>query len=58
MKKVLIVGAGNGGTALLKLLDKTAMFQIIAVADIDENAPGIKVAKEKTFQPERTGVLS
>lgn len=49
MKKVLIVGAGNGGTALLKLLDKTAMFQIIAVADIDENAPGIKVAKEKNI---------
>jgi PAS domain S-box-containing protein len=46
MKKVLIVGAGNGGTALLKLLEKTTMFQIIAVVDINEKAPGMKLAKE------------
>jgi PAS domain S-box-containing protein len=46
MKKVLIVGAGNGGTALLKLLEKTTMFQIIAVVDINEKACGIKLAKE------------
>jgi PAS domain S-box-containing protein len=46
MKKVLIVGAGNGGTALLKLLEKTTMFQIVAVVDINEKACGIKLAKE------------
>jgi PAS domain S-box-containing protein len=46
MKRVLIVGAGNGGTALLKLLQKTTMFQIVAVVDIDEKAPGMKLAKE------------
>ncbi|GLH65023.1 MULTISPECIES: sigma-54-dependent Fis family transcriptional regulator [Bacillaceae] len=46
MKKVLIIGAGNGGTALLKLLEKTTMFQIVAVVDINEKACGIKLAKE------------
>jgi PAS domain S-box-containing protein len=46
MKKVLIVGAGTGGTALLKLLHKTTAFQVTAVVDIDETAPGIKLARE------------
>jgi PAS domain S-box-containing protein len=46
MKKVLIVGAGTGGTALLKLLHKTTVFQVTAVIDIDETAPGIKLARE------------
>ncbi|WP_017435227.1 sigma-54 interaction domain-containing protein [Saccharococcus caldoxylosilyticus] len=46
MKKVLIVGAGTGGTALLKLLHKTAVFQVTAVVDVDEMAPGIKLARE------------
>jgi len=49
VKKVLIVGAGNGGTALLKLLDQTAMFQIVAVVDIDGKSPGMKVAKERNI---------
>ncbi len=35
MQKVLIVGAGKRGTALLHILIKTAIIDIIAVVDKD-----------------------
>ncbi|MGM8214062.1 sigma 54-interacting transcriptional regulator [Bacillaceae bacterium W0354] len=46
MQNVIIVGAGNGGTAILKLLHQVDMVEVIGVADIDQDAPGIKVAKQ------------
>ncbi|TYP57413.1 methyl-accepting chemotaxis protein [Thermosediminibacter litoriperuensis] len=42
-----IVGAGKGGTAILKATYGLPDVRIAGVADIDENAPGIKLAKEK-----------
>ncbi|MFC4022843.1 sigma 54-interacting transcriptional regulator [Oceanobacillus longus] len=44
MKRVLIVGAGKGGSALLYLLLETERMEIAAVIDIDENAKGLKLA--------------
>jgi len=46
MKKVLIVGAGKGGTALLKMFKETKVLEVVAVADINENAPGLRLAQE------------
>lgn len=46
MQRVLIVGAGQGGSALLETLLKTNMIQIIAIADLDLGAPGIVIAKK------------
>ncbi|MED4400858.1 sigma 54-interacting transcriptional regulator [Metabacillus fastidiosus] len=46
MQRVMVVGAGNGGVALLRMLYKTKMMNIIAVVDISEKAPGIALAKE------------
>ncbi|TFB23857.1 PAS domain-containing protein [Filobacillus milosensis] len=46
MQNVIIVGAGKGGTAILKLFKQAEMLRIIAIADIDEHAPGVKLAKE------------
>ncbi len=46
MKKCLIVGAGKGGTALLKILVEADMMEVIAVADKNLNSPGIKLAKK------------
>ncbi|MFX3625147.1 MAG: sigma 54-interacting transcriptional regulator [Ectobacillus sp.] len=43
-KKVLIIGAGQGGSALLRLLHKSSILEVIAIVDIDENAPGIQIA--------------
>lgn len=38
MQKVLIIGAGKGGTALLQILMKTKLIRIIAVVDQDPEA--------------------
>ncbi|MDL4841608.1 sigma 54-interacting transcriptional regulator [Aquibacillus rhizosphaerae] len=46
MKRVLIIGAGNGGTALLKLMQASKRMNIVAIIDIDLSAPGLKIAKD------------
>ncbi|MGD6841413.1 sigma 54-interacting transcriptional regulator [Bacillus infantis] len=45
MQTVLIVGAGKGGTAILQLLRETAVLDVSAVVDINDNAPGILLAR-------------
>ncbi|ADH60456.1 methyl-accepting chemotaxis sensory transducer [Thermoanaerobacter mathranii subsp. mathranii str. A3] len=47
MINVGIVGGGKGGTAILKVIHGLPEVSIVGIADIDENAPGIKLAKEK-----------
>lgn len=46
MQQVMIVGAGKGGTALLNRILETKMMKIVAVVDINEEAPGMRLAKE------------
>ncbi|KAA0549483.1 PAS domain S-box protein [Bacillus sp. BGMRC 2118] len=46
MQKVLLVGAGKGGTAILRLLKETEIMEITAVVDINKDAPGLEIAKE------------
>jgi len=43
---VLIVGAGRAATALIKMFKDDETVKIIGVVDIDENATGIKLAKQ------------
>ncbi|MFD1736384.1 sigma 54-interacting transcriptional regulator [Bacillus salitolerans] len=45
MQKLLIIGAGKGGTAILKHLRETSTMEIVAIVDINESAPGIAYAK-------------
>jgi PAS domain S-box-containing protein len=45
MQTVMIVGAGKGGTAILRLLRETAVLDVSAVVDINANAPGIQLAR-------------
>lgn len=45
MKRVLIVGSGKGGTALLKLLNQMDRMQVVAVTDINPEAPGLLLAE-------------
>lgn len=47
MKRVLIVGAGKGGSALLNLLLETDRMEIAGITDINNNAAGIKLAQKK-----------
>ncbi|QSS98896.1 sigma 54-interacting transcriptional regulator [Pontibacillus sp. ALD_SL1] len=49
MKRVLVVGAGKGGTALLTLLGGTEMMEIVAVVDTEEHAPGMQLARRKNI---------
>ncbi|MCA0970146.1 sigma 54-interacting transcriptional regulator [Halobacillus litoralis] len=44
MKRVLIVGAGKGGTALLQLLNETDRMKVVAITDIDPEAKGFALA--------------
>ncbi|MBM7620985.1 PAS domain S-box-containing protein [Bacillus tianshenii] len=44
MQTVLIVGAGKGGSAILKMLTHSGMFNLVAVVDIDKNAAGLAMA--------------
>ncbi|MFY0757655.1 sigma 54-interacting transcriptional regulator [Metabacillus dongyingensis] len=46
MQKVLLVGAGQGGTTLLKMLMEIKAMEIIAVVDIEPDAPGMQLAKK------------
>ncbi|TDL82367.1 sigma 54-interacting transcriptional regulator [Peribacillus frigoritolerans] len=46
MQKVLLVGAGKGGTTLLKMLLEIKAMEILAVVDIDPDAPGMQLAKK------------
>ncbi|TCJ85873.1 UNVERIFIED_ORG: PAS domain S-box-containing protein [Bacillus cereus] len=45
-QKVLIVGAGEGGSALLNLLQSSNIFQIIGIIDINPLAKGLQMATE------------
>lgn len=46
MKRVLIVGAGKGGTALINIIRSTASMKVIAVIDKNKNAEGLTLAKQ------------
>ncbi|MED1122992.1 sigma 54-interacting transcriptional regulator [Bacillus atrophaeus] len=46
MQKVLIIGAGKGGTALLHILMKTNLIHVIAVVDQNPEAAGLKEAEK------------
>src|SRR4029078_6022940 len=41
---VAIIGAGRGGTALMEIFANDPLVDIVAVAEIDESAPGLALA--------------
>lgn len=43
---VLIIGAGRGGTALLEMFIDDSLFKVVAIADINPDAPGMHLAKK------------
>ncbi len=46
MQTVMIVGAGKGGTAILKIIKETAVLDVKAMVDIDPDAEGLLLANE------------
>lgn len=52
MIRVVVVGAGLGGTSILKTLISIKLIQVIGICDVNNNAPGMVLAREnkiKTF---------
>lgn len=46
MIKVLLIGAGRGGASLLQFLSRERDIEIVGVADINPEAPGLRLAKK------------
>lgn len=47
MQNVMIVGAGKGGTAILKILKESEVLNVFAVIDRNLDAPGILMAQNE-----------
>lgn len=45
-RKVAIIGAGRGGTALLRLLSDHPDLEVVGVAEIDRNSPGLELVRQ------------
>ena len=43
--RVVIIGAGTGGAALLELFAHDRGVAVLGIADIDPEAPGLRIAK-------------
>jgi diguanylate cyclase (GGDEF)-like protein/PAS domain S-box-containing protein len=43
---VLIIGAGRGGSALLEMFLEDSLVRVIAIADTNPDAPGLRLAKK------------
>jgi PAS domain S-box-containing protein len=46
LQKVLIIGGGKGGTAILKILHEVSLMKVIGITDVNENAVGLRLAEE------------
>lgn len=46
MQKVLIIGGGAGGSALLEMLRDSENLEMVGIADINPAAPALELAKE------------
>ena len=46
MEQVAIIGAGPGGAALLKTLLDSPEVRILGIADLDQQSPGIRLARQ------------
>ncbi len=49
LQNILIVGAGNGGYALLKLIEQADYIQVTAIVDINDRAPGMEYARARNI---------
>jgi len=50
MTRVVIIGAGRGGTALIDILHKDPQVTIVGIADIKPNAPALDIARRLNIQ--------
>ena len=48
--RVIILGGGKGGTALLELFTRSPDVEVVGVADINPDAPGLRLARNLGIQ--------
>jgi transcriptional regulator with PAS, ATPase and Fis domain len=46
MTRIILIGAGTGGRALVELLHKDPSVQVVGVADSNQRAPGLLLARQ------------
>jgi PAS domain S-box-containing protein len=44
--RVLIIGAGRGGSAVLRAFQNLSRVHVIGIVDVNESAPGMRIARE------------
>ncbi|MFD3447806.1 sigma 54-interacting transcriptional regulator [Microbacteriaceae bacterium 4G12] len=49
-QRVMIIGAGKGGSAILRLLQKSHVLEVSAIVDKNPEAPGFKVGEQLGIQ--------
>jgi PAS domain S-box-containing protein len=46
LQKVLIIGGGKGGTAILKILHEVSLMKVIGITDVNKSAAGLRLAED------------
>ena len=55
--RIILIGAGETGTPLLRQLLAAPFVEVVGVADLDETMPGIRLARERNV-PTNTDFMS
>ena len=50
MQRILVIGGGRGGTAMLDLFSNDSMIKIVGIFDANPQAPALEIAKERGIQ--------
>ena len=50
IQRILVIGAGRGGTAMLDLFSEDPMIEIVGIFDANPQAPALAIAKERGIQ--------
>jgi len=59
--RVIILGGGQGGLAMFEMLQDEPLAEVIAIVDVDDDAPGVLAAKAlgvQTFHDVETALLA
>lgn len=50
IQRILVIGAGRGGTAMLELFLEDPLISIVGIIDVNPQAPGLAIAKNHGIQ--------
>ena len=47
VQRILVIGAGRGGTAMLELFNDDPLIKVVGIVDVDPQAPALAIAKKQ-----------